>query len=57
MDFIINLILGLLAFFVARYIANMVLPDGADKDKIAIIVGLLAGIIIYFANFAVQIHK
>lgn len=52
---IINLLLGFLAFFVTRYIGSLVAPDGADKDKIINIIGIIVGVIVFFANFAAQI--
>lgn len=52
---LVNLLLAFLAFFVTRYIGNMVAPEGADKDKIITIVALLVGVVVFFANFAAQI--
>jgi uncharacterized membrane protein YhaH (DUF805 family) len=54
---IINLILAFLAFFVTRYVGNMVAPEGQDKDKIVTIVALLLAIVTFFANFAVRIQS
>ena len=56
MNFLINLLLAFLAFFVVRYIGGMVTPEGQDKDKIITIVAIIAAIVVFFANFAVQIR-
>lgn len=52
---IVNLILGLLAFFVVRWICDQLLPEGQDKPKIAVALGLLAGILVFLANPAARI--
>ncbi len=52
---LINLLLAFLAFFVTRYIGNMVAPEGADRDKIITIVALVVGIVVFCANFAARI--
>jgi hypothetical protein len=56
-DILLNLLFAFLAFFIVRYIGTMVVPDGADKDKIVNIVGLLVGVVVFFANFAAQLIK
>ena len=54
---LINLIFAFLAFFIVRYVGSLVVPEGADRDKIINIVGILAGIVVFFANFAAQLIK
>lgn len=56
MHFIVNLLFGLLAFFVVRYVAGLVLPEGNDKDKIVVVLAFIAAIVVFFANFAVNIN-
>ena len=56
-DILLNLLFAFLAFFIVRYIGSMVVPNGADKDKIVNIVGILAGLVVFFANFATQLIK
>lgn len=56
LQFLLNLLFGGLAFFVARYIVELVSPDDLkDKAKIATIVGLIAGVIVFALNFAANI--
>lgn len=56
-QFLINIVLGLLAFFVVRYVASLIAPTGRDSDKIINIIALLVGIVVFFANFAAQFVK
>lgn len=57
--FLVNIILACLAFLLVKYVGSMVMPDGDGKDKIVSIVGVLAGIVVFFANFAANFinHK
>ena len=50
MVFILNVLFGFLAGFLTAYVARRL---GAD-DKIAFVLGLIVGIIVYLGNFAVQ---
>lgn len=55
MHFLLNLLFALLGFFIARYLLLMVLPEGADKDKIATIIAIVVAVVVFFANFATNI--
>ena len=54
-NILVNLLFAFLAFFVTRYIGNMVAPDGQDKDKIVTIVAILVAILVFVANLASRI--
>lgn len=54
-DFLVNVLLGLLAFFLTRYIALMVVPEGQDRDKIVTIVAILVGVVVFLADFAARL--
>jgi hypothetical protein len=56
LQILLNLLFAFLAFFIVRYIGGMVAPEGQDKDKIITIVALVVGIVVFFANFAVQLN-
>lgn len=55
MSFLVNLLFAFLAFFLIRYVGNMVAPDGQDKDKIVVVVAVIVAILVFFANFASQV--
>lgn len=52
--FLVNVLLALLAFFLTRYVALMVVPEGQDRDKIVTIIAILVAVVVFFANFAVK---
>lgn len=52
---LINLLIAFLAFFIVRYLAAMVTPEGQDRDKIITIVAILVAVVVFFANFAARI--
>lgn len=49
---LINILFGILAFFVTRYIGAMVAPEGQDRDKIVTIIAIIVGVLVFFANLA-----
>lgn len=56
MILLLNLLFAFLAFFVVRYLGNMVAPEGQDKDKIVTVVAVIVAIIVFLANFAAQVR-
>lgn len=57
MDFLLNLLFGFLAFFVVRWVGSMVIPDGQDSGRIVTVVAVIVGIIVFLADFAVQVRR
>jgi len=51
MILILNVLFGLLAGFLVNWLASRL---GAD-DKVALVLGVIAGIIVFLGNFAVQV--
>lgn len=35
----------------------MVIPDGQDAGKVVTVIAVIVAIVVYFANFAIQIRK
>lgn len=56
MNFLLNLLLAFLAYFVVRWIGASVAPDGQDKDKIVTVVAVIVAIVVFFADLATQIR-
>lgn len=52
---ILNLLFALLAFFIVRYLASLVVPEGNDRSKIINIVAILVAVVVFFANFAASL--
>lgn len=52
---LLNLLFAFLAFFVTRYVGNMVAPEGQDKDKIVTVVAVIVAVVVFFANLAAQV--
>lgn len=52
---LLNILFGLLAFFLTRLIGSMVVPEGRDAGQAVTIVAIIVGIIVFFANFAAQV--
>ena len=52
---LLNLLFAILAFLVVRYLGSLVVPDGKDKEKIVNVIAVIVGIVVFFANLAVQL--
>lgn len=55
MHLILNLLIALLAFFLVRYVASLVMPEGRDTDRLVTVIAVIAAILVFFANFASRI--
>lgn len=55
MILLLNLLFAFLAFFVTRYVGNMVAPEGSDKDKIITVIAVIVAIVVFFANLGAQV--
>ena len=55
MEFLVNLLFAVLAFFVVRYIGNMVAPEGSDKDKIVTIIAVIVAVVVFLANYGARV--
>lgn len=56
MNLLLNLLFAFLAFFIVRWLGSMVAPEGQDKEKAVTVVAVIIAIVVFFANFAVQVR-
>lgn len=52
---LLNLLFAFLAFFIVRYVASLVVPEGKDKEKIINIVAIIIAIVVFFLNLATSL--
>lgn len=51
MEFLLNILFAVLAFFVVRYVGLMIAPEGADVPKVVTVIAVIVAIVVFFADF------
>lgn len=55
MEFLLNVLFAVLAFFVTRWVGAQIAPEGQDTPKIVVIIAIIVAVLVFFADLASKV--